>query len=81
MKREKVFALINQERAYQDKKWGGHDSDNTLIPLDWLYFMVRYLNKGVDKFDDTEYQMIQIRKVAALAVAAMEYIDTPKREI
>ena len=89
MKRKDVYELIDGERDYQDSKWneqttstgGKHNS-----PEEWIVYMEDYLAEAkhllARESHNTSYPkaMSIIRKVAGMCVAAMEQIDTPKRE-
>jgi hypothetical protein len=84
--REKVFEIISAERDYQDDFWSEFD-DSEWHPADWLNFIKRYIRHAEegtygakDLNDYKRHQMEQIRKIGALAVAAMEYNETPERE-
>jgi hypothetical protein len=80
--REEVFAAINGEREYQTGKWGGESYDRWQSIGDWLAYMRHYLNMAEAAHttsDDRNAPLIQIRKVAALAVACMEVHGAPKR--
>jgi hypothetical protein len=87
MIRDEVYELINVERAYQDKFWGDKYDDSKWSPAEWLNFIERYVEsaKGAGTYAATNldeyraYQMVALRKIAALAVAAMENNDTPAR--
>jgi len=79
--REYIFGMINQEREYQDNRWGpGFDKKNTVA-----HFLT-YMEKHIAKAKDHLYKMeevdarIEVRKLAALAVACMEYHETKPRE-
>ena len=85
MTREEVFKLIDEERMFQDNMWGD-TYDKQWAPSDWLIFIDWYLDearnglRGCDSVEDGRTkQMDNIRKIAALAVAAMENNDTPAR--
>ena len=85
MIREEVYKLISGERDFQDQYWGDID-DAKWSPTDWCVFIRMYLEKaekgmiGATKVSDArKIQMENIRKIAALAVAAMENNDTPAR--
>jgi hypothetical protein len=69
--RQVILDEIEAERKYQDIRWGnGFDSKNT--PNDWVAYITNYLGKSVTMpFDDTAFRS-NMRKVAALAVAALE---------
>lgn len=73
MTRAEIFEVINDEREYQDKRWGTEfDYKNTMN--DWISYITRYLGKaqvldrnaGLGEFRQNMF------KVAALAVAALE---------
>jgi len=85
MTRSEVYHLINGEREFQDQYWGDID-DAGWSPTDWCVFIRMYLEKaekgmvGATSVDEARrIQMENIRKIAALAVAAMENNDTPER--
>lgn len=73
--RSDIFYEINNERIAQDAEWGGIKHDDTHNSWDWIAYLTKHLGKAVmwpfnrDKF---RYQMI---RVAALAVAAVEWIE------
>jgi hypothetical protein len=76
-----VMELIRGERAYQDAKFGEeHDEERTVA--DWLLDIDHLLLEAKERlyYDMQDVAMEQIRKIAAVCVAAMEYIDTPARE-
>ena len=86
MERPDVFRLINREREYQEKRLEQiiaekphRDEDHHIA--DWLCYMEEHIRKAQTHvyFLNNNLAMAEIRKVAALAVAAMEYIDTPSR--
>jgi len=78
MTREAIFQLIENERAYQDGKWGSSfDDKNT--PNDWVAYIAIYLGKAVTfPWDRTAFRTA-ILKVAALCVAVLEREEYPKR--
>ena len=87
MTRSEVYNLINGEREFQDSFWKDID-DAGWSPTDWCVFIRMYLEKaekgmlGAKSVDDARaIQMENIRKIAALAVAAMENNNTPERKI
>lgn len=83
--RHQVYRLIDDERDYQDSRWGTtHDSEHS--PTEWLLFLQRYITlaiaiEGASKADNAAEQMGAIRKITAIGVAAMEQNDTPKRKM
>jgi hypothetical protein len=80
MTRAKVYSLIDGERDYQELR---HAYDKHSVG-DWLTFMRYYLDEATAQFTtksaSTEDPLIEVRKLAALAVACMEQHDTPARE-
>ena len=87
MDRRDVYKLIDGEREYQLRRHDGataekphRDEDHHVA--DWLTYIEAHIGKCKNciYYLDTAGAMSEMRKVAALAVAAMEYIiDTPKR--
>lgn len=85
--RAEVYAALDSEREYQNKKWNhGHDHDSTHTIGEWVIYMEHYLNevkKQLTLLSDEEVThaaLSTIRKVAALGVACMEQQGAPKRE-
>lgn len=76
MERSKVYELIDGERAYQQAQ--GHP-DNAAKPIRWLDAIQYYTDKAWSNTHEDEV-MSNIRKIAALAVAAMEQYGCPPRE-
>ena len=84
MNRKEVYKLIDGERDYQDEIWD--DMDAGWTPAEWLSFIEGYVEKtkeallGCPTIEiGRSNQMAIIRKIAGLAVVAMENNDTPKR--
>lgn len=71
MTREEIFHKITAERQYQDAKWGvENDKNNT--PNDWIAYITKYAgNASSLPFSEAHFRM-QMIKVAALAIAALE---------
>jgi hypothetical protein len=74
-----IFDEIHIERVYQDSIWGGpaHDDKNT--SHDWIAYIVYYLGKAIAPWKPHVFRINMI-KVAALAVAAIEWIDRANKE-
>ena len=80
MEFDQVVDLITEERMFQDSIKGSfvHASgttqkDEDMNPGDWLIIIQKYVTDGMAHVGfDTQGQMSAIRKIAALAVAAME---------
>jgi hypothetical protein len=74
MPREEIFVEIENERAYQDKKWGfAFDDKNTIN--DWAAYIGIYTAKAVAMGIPAAEQRTQLLKVASLAIAAIETFD------
>lgn len=70
MIRDQVFEAIENERDYQNGKWGtAFDDKNTIN--DWTTYIARYATNAAWA-QTGEDQAKQLVKVAALAVAALE---------
>lgn len=75
---QKILAEIAAERRHQDLKWGGPSHDDGHHSHDWVAFIVRYLGRAVVWPWDAETYRRAMVKVAALAVAAIEWVDRTK---
>jgi len=71
--REKVYAEIDKERAYQDGKWGGTSFDDTQTEQDWEKYIKEY-SQGEGRAAGRAFRERMI-KTAALAVAALESLN------
>lgn len=66
-----VYATITEEREYQDSRWPGHKHTNT----EFLVYIDHYVKQAftaVSTQDTDKATLGALRKIAALAVAAME---------
>ena len=79
--------MIDGERDYQTKKWNADttESEGLHSPGEWLVFMQNYLteayfhaSRNPDPLGST-LVMEDIRKIAAMGVAAMEQNETNPR--
>jgi len=89
LKRSLAFADVEEERIAQDKEWGGAAGNDNNDCYDWVAFLTKHLGKAVlyksrnasnhttERERVFRYQMV---RVAALAVAAIEWADRQKRE-
>lgn len=69
--RASIYEEIESERAYQDQKWGSaFDDKNTAN--DWSKYVCDYAAGASTLVFDQETFERNMRKVAALAVAAIE---------
>jgi len=88
MERKEVYKRIDGERSYQEWRWtddiredGVKDEDKP--PAEWLNYIKFHLEQAevsnyMLKKDET---LNEIRKIAALAVRAIEIHGCPKREM
>lgn len=87
MDRAKVYELIDGERDYQGIRWNESTtvSKNLHTPEEWFTYIEDYVNEAKHILSREARQtanpkaMAIMRKVGAMAVCAMEEIDTPKR--
>ena len=88
MSRESIFREITSERNRQDRLYGGPDHDDRHSMMDWVGLIVRHLGLAVDDgkpaggaanshslCDNPARWRLQMVRVAAVAVAAMEAFD------
>jgi len=81
--RECAIMAVRDERAAQDEKYGGVEHDDTHTPNDWIVLVARYATKAAAypacDGEFTKESRVNFRKnmvrAAALAVAAIEYVD------
>jgi|GEM_PF-2044763 len=82
-----VYAAINTERSYQDQKWNPESttSNGQHSFEEWFMYIEDYVNEAkhilsreTKQLADAEAAHI-MRKVGAMAVAAMEQLGAPKR--
>ncbi len=84
MERTEVYKLIDGERDYQEWRWTDSETpDEDKPPIEWL----SYIRYHADRCEISNYElgkeaaMEEIRKIAALAVRAMEIHGCPARQI
>jgi hypothetical protein len=84
--RREIYQNIDGEMNYQDKTWvarrtanGTPDEEKPVA--EWINYIEHHLNKAKDRvyYLDTEGVTHELRKVAALAVRAMEIHGCPER--
>lgn len=88
MERTEVYKLIDGERDYQDWRWTEEIKkdrvpDEDKRPAEWLNYIKYHLEQGEisNYMLSKEQTMSEIRKIAALAVRAIEIHGCPEREI
>jgi hypothetical protein len=87
MTRTEVYALIEGERKYQDERWNPQTTSSGGVhsPEEWFMYIEDYVSEARHVLSrlpvDRAYPeaMGIMRKVAALAVCAMEQNKTPAR--
>lgn len=76
-----IFKAIEDERAYQQERWGNTTDDTLNTPWMWVSYICAYATKwmGGDFLplprSRTDTFRVMCIKVAAIAVAAVESID------
>jgi hypothetical protein len=88
MERADVYKLIDGERDYQDWRWTeeirkDRVPDEEKRPAEWLNYIKYHLEQGEisNYMLSKEQTMSEIRKIAALAVRAIEIHGCPEREM
>lgn len=72
---EAVLSDIAVERLKQDVRWGGSGHDDTHGSHDWLAFILKHSGRAVTwPFNLATFRRQMVR-VAALAIAAIEWSD------
>jgi hypothetical protein len=80
--RSEVYAAIDSERDYQDRRWS---AEKVHTPSEWLLYMQDYLSEAIHiasrqptpQADPAVLEII--RKIAGMGVACMEQNGAPKR--
>lgn len=71
MRLQHIIGDIQDERARQDKQWGGANHDATHTFDEWIALIAKAAGKAACETDPHLFRR-QMIKVAALAVAALE---------
>lgn len=86
MKRSEVYNRIDQERAYQHKRWeeyrtGIDKSDAEKDVATWIIYMEKHIAEAKENLYSLHehHALSSIRKVVALGVACMEIHGCPER--
>jgi hypothetical protein len=74
---QNVMQEIEQERAQQDRQWGGADHDDTHGPMDWFTFIAHQLQRAVMGRARPREVLI---KITALAIAGLESAKRKNQE-
>jgi len=83
--REQVFERLDNERDYQDNKWGPVVRHQHELPT-WLAIMKRCIKKAEDAYfecgsDSPMFAMDEIRQAVATGIACLEQHGCPKRHV
>lgn len=70
-----VLIEVFHERRRQDLRWGGPEHDDGHGPHDWIAYIMRHAGRAVMWPWDRSTFRRQMIRVAALAVAAVEWCD------
>jgi hypothetical protein len=88
MLRQDIYKCINGERDYQDAIWGSRRQmdgtpDEEKPVAEWINYIEYHVSKAKERVYhlDTVSATAELRKVAALAVRAMEIHGCPEREM
>jgi hypothetical protein len=77
--RKKIFEVINEERDYQDEKWGPNGTEHSIC--EFLVYIRDYVEEALH-ICSREYDtkaLDAVRKVTALGVVCMEKHGAPRR--
>ena len=75
---EEIFKEIMGERERQDHQWGGPPHDDRHSPCDWAAYIDKQLSAAENEWLEKRNLGLfseRMRKIAALAVAAIQSID------
>lgn len=75
---EQALTEVEKERGHQDTQWGGPEHDDTHAPRDWIAILGKHFGRLERNWDEPKaiaHFRRQLIKVAAVAVAAVEWCD------
>lgn len=77
MSQESILDEVRQERALQDRLFGGADHDDRHMPNEWIAILTRHLGLAAGDAADIDPARFrrQMVRIAALGVAAVEAMD------
>jgi hypothetical protein len=70
-----IYEQIQMERIAQDFQWGGPEHDDNHSAWDWIAYLTKHVGRAVMWPFNSLIFRTQMVKVAALAVAAIEWLD------
>lgn len=74
-RKREVLKEVSIERHSQDLQWGGPKHDDSHSNHDWIAIIAKFLGRAVAwPFDADKFRESMI-KIAAVAVAAAEWVD------
>lgn len=71
----RIYDEIREEREAQDKKHGGPENDDKYNSNDWVAFIAKHAGQAMRRPWNRKVFRRQMIRVAALAVAAVEWCD------
>lgn len=84
MKRIEIYKVIDEERSYQDDRWGGDSHDSKKSVGDFIIYMEEYISRA-KKIYTTDApvrdSLNELRKVVTLGVACFEQHRVPRRKL
>jgi hypothetical protein len=75
MSQKDILEEISTEREKQDRIWGGPDHDDDHSVNDWVAFITEYAGRARKEGAGIKKFRVNMIRVAALAVAAVESAD------
>ena len=78
---ERAVEDILQERLHQIEKWGGDSHDDMHGSHDWLAFITKHTGRAVIWPWSRDIFRQQMIKIAALAIAAIEWCDRNQEQL
>ena len=84
--REEVYAAIDGEREYQERRWGPEDSEGKHSVAEFVLYMADYLTQARSELSRNadpkagEMALHTMRKITTMGVACMEQNGVVERE-
>ena len=86
IERARVYAAIDGERDYQERRWGNAPSGGKHPVTEYLAYMQDYLTEALHQVarnadpEAAEMALHTVRKITAMGVACMEQNGAPERK-
>lgn len=84
--REEVYLVIDEERDYQDRRWGPEDTEGKHSVTEFVAFMGDYMDQARHECsrhanpEADQLALATLRKVVAMGVACMEQNGVVRRD-